>query len=78
MKTKTKVKAGGTTLNHNEALARDDVEDLKVRTGVKAGGYNNHNEAVVSDAVGTKGMKVQTGIKAGGGMGSGKTGLSGF
>jgi hypothetical protein len=37
MKTKTKVKAGGTTLNHNEALARDDVEGLKVRTGVEAG-----------------------------------------
>jgi hypothetical protein len=41
MKTKTKVKAGGISSNHNENLARG----LKTKTKVKAGGITeNHNE----------------------------------
>jgi hypothetical protein len=44
MKVKTGVKAGGRSLNHNEAQG-----GLKVQTGVKAGGISlNHNEALVS------------------------------
>jgi hypothetical protein len=52
MKVKTKIKAGGTTLNHNEAPARDarKPQGLKVRTGIKAGGLSaNHNEALARD-----------------------------
>jgi hypothetical protein len=70
MKVKRKIKAGGTTLNHNEAPARDarKPRGLKVRTGVKAGSiylnYVNHNEAPARDAA--QGLKVHTGPKAGG------------
>src|SRR5271157_1486746 len=55
MKVKTGIKAGGISLNHNEAQG-----GLKVKTGIKAGGVQlNHNEA-------QGGLKVKTGIKAGG------------
>jgi hypothetical protein len=37
MKTKTKVKAGGWSNQHNETHVRDKAPDLKVKTGVKAG-----------------------------------------
>jgi hypothetical protein len=37
MKTKTKVKAGGLSTNHNESQARDKAPGLKIKTGVKAG-----------------------------------------
>ena len=46
MKTKTKVKAGGGSVQHNERL--NSAAGLKVRTSVKAGGItNNHNEKLV-------------------------------
>jgi hypothetical protein len=55
MKVRTGIKAGGLSVNHNEAQG-----GLKVHTGIKAGGFGlNHNEA-------QGGLKVQTGIKAGG------------
>ena len=46
MKTKTKVKAGGGSVQHNERLnSATSAAGLKVRTSVKAGGItNNHNE----------------------------------
>jgi hypothetical protein len=50
MKTKTRVKAGGYHLNHNETLVRaaGQTKGLKVKTRVKAGGYYiNHNETLV-------------------------------
>jgi hypothetical protein len=37
MRTKSNVKAGGTSLNHNETLVRDNGKNLKVRTNVRAG-----------------------------------------
>jgi len=37
MKTKTNVKAGALTHNHNEAQVRDAAPGLKVQTNVKAG-----------------------------------------
>jgi hypothetical protein len=47
MKTKTNIKAGGTTLNHNETLVRG----LRVKTNVKAGGQGlNHNETLVRES----------------------------
>jgi hypothetical protein len=36
MKTKTNLKAGGRTVNHNQTPVRD-IRGLKGRTGVKAG-----------------------------------------
>ena len=56
MKVKTGIKAGGQTLNHNEALVRaaSQARGLKVKTGVKAGGSPrpiNHNETLVRDVV---------------------------
>jgi hypothetical protein len=67
MKVKTKIKAGGTPLNHNEVPARDTTEGLKVRTGIKAGGQTiNHNEVPARDARKPQGLKVRTGVKAGG------------
>ncbi len=40
---------------------------MKTKTNVKAGGMNlNHNETLVSDPKGAKGLKVKTQVKAGG------------
>ncbi len=50
MKTKTHVKAGGDTMNHNETLARATrpATGLKVKTHLKAGALTqNHNETLV-------------------------------
>jgi hypothetical protein len=48
MKTRTNVKAGGKTYNHNETLVRDaKPTGVKVRTTIKAGGKRlNHNETL--------------------------------
>ena len=57
MKTKTHVKAGGLTANHNETLVRTTrpATGLKVKTHLKAGAAMNHNETLVHDAA--KSMK---------------------
>jgi hypothetical protein len=48
MKTKTRVRAGGITLNHNEVLVKAAPTGLKVKTKVKAGALTtNHNETLV-------------------------------
>jgi len=51
MQVKTRVKAGGLSLNHNETLvrAKGPTTGLTVKTHVKAGGFNlhNHNETLV-------------------------------
>ncbi len=49
MKTKTHVKSGGNTLNHNQTLLREAASrGLKVRTHVKAGGgLLNHNQTLL-------------------------------
>jgi hypothetical protein len=50
MKTKTRIKAGGISANHNETLVRASTQatGLKVKTRVKAGGITaNHNETLV-------------------------------
>ena len=53
MKVKTGIKAGGWSLNHNEAQG-----GLKVKTGIKAGGFGvNHNEA----QGGLKGKRLESG-----------------
>ena len=52
MKTKTRVRAGGIALNHNETLVRDRPKTtaLRVKTKVKAGALTaNHNETLVRD-----------------------------
>ena len=52
MQVKTKVKAGGVALNHNQTLVRDRVprQPLKVKTYVQAGGMPlNHNQTLVRD-----------------------------
>jgi hypothetical protein len=52
MKTKTHVKAGALTSNHNETLVRDAPKGkgLRVKTKVKAGALTtNHNETLVAD-----------------------------
>jgi hypothetical protein len=52
MKTKTRVRAGGIFLNHNETLVRDvsKATGLRVKTKVKAGLTSaNHNEMLVRD-----------------------------
>src|SRR2546427_13300107 len=52
MKTKTNVKAGGVSANHNERLnSAPTAAGLKVRTNVKAGGPTpKHNERLTSAA----------------------------
>jgi hypothetical protein len=46
MQVRTKVKAGGVCVNHNETLTR--AEGIRVRSSVKAGGTNlNHTERLV-------------------------------
>ena len=50
MQVKTRVKAGGQTLQHNETLvrAKGQVQGLTVKTRVKAGGNGTqHNETLV-------------------------------
>jgi hypothetical protein len=54
MKTKTHVRAGALSLNHNEMLVRGvpKAKDLRVKTKVKAGGvFLNHNETLVRDTL---------------------------
>lgn len=59
MKVKTQIKAGGLSINHNEALLRATVQTkavpakprctgLKIKINIKAGGLSiNHNETGV-------------------------------
>jgi hypothetical protein len=50
MKTKTRVRAGGVQLNHNETLVRDVSKGLKVKTRIRAGLIAaNHNETLGRD-----------------------------
>jgi hypothetical protein len=52
MQVKTKLKAGGIGVNHNETLVRDrgPRQPLKVKTKLKAGGIQiNHNQTLVRD-----------------------------
>ena len=51
MKTKTGIKAGGLSTNHNETLVRETgrATGLRVQTHVKAGASMNHNETLVRD-----------------------------
>jgi hypothetical protein len=52
MKTKTRIRAGGIHLNHNETLVRDvpKATGLRVKTKVKAGLLSsNHNETLLRD-----------------------------
>jgi hypothetical protein len=52
MKTKTRVRAGALSLNHNERLVRDRrrAKGLKTRTRIRAGALTtNHNETLVRD-----------------------------
>jgi hypothetical protein len=52
MKTKTKIKAGGVQVNHNQTVR------LRIKSGVKAGLSGNHNQ--------TRGLRIKCGVKAGG------------
>jgi hypothetical protein len=50
MQVKTRVKAGGSGMNHTETLvrAKGQIKGVKVKTRVKAGGVTlNHNETLV-------------------------------
>ena len=50
MQVKTRIKAGGLAVNHNETLVRapSQRQGLKVKTRIKAGGIKlNHNETLV-------------------------------
>ena len=50
MKTKTNIKAGGISLNHNQTQVR--ACGLRIKTGVKAGGISlNHNQTQVRRTV---------------------------
>ena len=56
MRVKSNVKAGGTSMQHNQRI----TSSLKVKSGVKAGGIAlNHNQTV------TRSLKVKTNVKAG-------------
>src|SRR5881398_157434 len=61
MKTKTNVKAGGVSANHNERLnSAPTAAGLKVRTSMKAGGSMlNHNQRL-SSAASASGLNVKT------------------
>jgi hypothetical protein len=53
MKTKSRVRAGVLTSNHNETLVKAAPTGLKVKTKVKAGAMtSNHNETLVRDTRG--------------------------
>jgi hypothetical protein len=57
MKTKTRVRAGGIWLNHNETLVRDmpKATGLRVKTKLKADGEMlNHNEFGIGEGPGLK------------------------
>jgi hypothetical protein len=57
MKTKTRVRAGGVAVNHNETLVRDvpKAKGLRVKTKLKAGGVMlNHNEFGIGEGPGLK------------------------
>ena len=59
MKSKTQIKAGALTINHN-------VRSLRVTTGVKAGALSrNHDQ---------RGLRVKSSVKAGGGSGQEQNG----
>lgn len=59
LQVKTKLKAGGLSLNHNQTAARS----LKVKSNVKAGSRSaQHNQTVARPA---KGLHVKSGVKAG-------------
>lgn len=50
MKTKTRVRAGFVSVNHNETLVKAPPTGLKVKTKVKAGAItSNHNETLVRE-----------------------------
>jgi hypothetical protein len=50
MKTKTRIRAGALTSNHNETLVKAAPTALKVKTKVRAGlAGQNHNETLVRD-----------------------------
>jgi hypothetical protein len=50
MKTRTRVRAGGNKVNHNETLVKAAPQGLKVKTRVRAGRIGlNHNETLVAD-----------------------------
>jgi hypothetical protein len=57
MKTKTRVRAGGRQINHNETVVRDSSKrpGLKVKSRVQAGlSGTNHNETLVRDTRGKR------------------------
>jgi hypothetical protein len=52
MKTKTRIRAGGVRIQHNETLVRDAAKGrgLRVKTHVRAGRVRfQHNETLVRD-----------------------------
>jgi hypothetical protein len=66
MKTKTHLKAGSLTTNHNETLVVKPAPSLRIKSGLKAGSggiiqgpVNNHNETLVHS------LKVRTHVNAG-------------
>lgn len=70
MTIKTSIKAGPRhefghgIANHNETQTAERTRSLKVKSGVKAGGYRwNHNETEASER--TRSLTVKSGIKAG-------------
>jgi hypothetical protein len=60
MRVKSKVKAGGVNLQHNQTIARG----LRVKSKVRAGALDpNHNQTIIGDS---KNLRVKSGVKAGG------------